>query len=336
MKSESSAMSLNTLAENVLSHYDIMPDRLDIIQNKGLKTLWKVTCNHEIKCLKRLKHDKGKALFTVNAQMHIFNTGGAVPQIHLNCEGKPITEYMGQLFVLYEWIEGRDLNFGKPSDLRLAIEGLSKFHAKSKGYKAPEEAKISSKFGRWPQQYESMMNRMLKWKEEAKGKSQNRVYNSYLQNIDGIIEIGHMAVEALHQSAYGTLTGIDLQKATLCHQDYGEGNAIFTGDILYVIDLDGVTYDLPSRDLRKIIGKRMEKRGQWQKETIEKIVRWYDKNNALSPEEKAVLKIDLLFPHWFFATVKNLFKKNKKIKPSEIVRISTLEQSKVTVLKDLF
>lgn len=329
-------MNLNILAQKVLLYYNITPDNLQIIQNKGLKTLWKVTDSHGTKCLKRLKHTREKALFTVNAQIHIFDAGGAVPRIYLNQQGEPVTEYMGQLFVLYEWIEGRDFHFGKSEDLRLAVEGLSKFHILSKGYKAPQDARISSKLGRWPEQYESMMNRMLKWKEEAKGKENNPVYNGYLQYIDSIIKIGNMAVDALQKSSYQLLTDIALEQSTLCHQDYGEGNALLAGDQVYVIDLDGVTYDLPIRDLRKIIGKRMEKRGQWHKETIEKIVRWYEKNNKLSLEDKMLLKIDLLFPHWFFGTVKNLFKNNKMIKSSEIIRAAEFEQNKIIILKDLF
>ncbi len=336
MQLENDTKSLNTTAQKVLLHYDITPESLSIIQNNGLKTLWKFTCNNENKCLKRLKHTWDKALFTVNAQIYIYRMGGSVPKVYLNLEGKPITEYNGQLFVLYEWIEGRDFNFGRPSDLRMAMEGLAEFHVRSKGYTAPEEAKVSSKLGRWPHQYESMISRMLKWKKEAKDKSQNPVYAAYLQYIDSMKKIGDMAIDALQKSSYHTLTDIALEKSTLCHQDYGVGNALLKGDIVYVLDLDGITYDLPMRDLRKIIGKRMEKLGKWDKELIQKIVLWYGKNNKLSSEEKALLQIDLLFPHWFFGTVKNLFKKNKLLKASEIVGIGEFEQSKMSVIKDLF
>ncbi len=336
MNTENGTLNLPELAAYVLSRYDIVPDALKLIQNKGLKTLWKVTHRNEHRCLKRLKHIKEKAVFTVNAQRYIASCGGCVPKIYLNKDNEPITEYMGQLFVLYEWIDGKDFNFKKPADLRLALKGLGHFHVKSKGYYPPECAKISSKLGRWPHQYESMLNRMLKWKKEASNHQNIPVYKAYLKWIDKIIDMGNTAIEALNHSAYPEMTSIQLEQAALCHQDYGEGNALYIGETVYVIDLDGVTYDLEMRDLRKIIGKRMEKRGVWDKMKIKEIVDWYGRSNPLSIEQKRVLAIDLLFPHWFFATVKNLFKKNKSLSSSEIIRIAEIEHSKVNILKDLY
>lgn len=334
MTTKNNSTELKELAQNVLSYYEISPDNLTIIQNNGLKTLWKVTHNNQLKCLKRLKHTKDKALFTVNAQRHVFENGGKVPEVYLNNQGEPITEYMDQLFVLYEWIEGSDLFFNRPVDLSLALQGLSKFHVFSKGYQSPEGAKVSSKLGRWPEQYDSMMRRMMKWKEEAKLKPQHPSYKSYLQYIDSIIDLANQALDALNQSSYGVLTDIELSASTLCHQDYGEGNVIKSSGGIYVIDLDGVTYDLVIRDLRKIIGKRMEKGGNWNLNQIEAILKSYEKHNPLSLQEKEVLKADLLFPHWFFAKTKNMFKKNKPVKPSEITKIGELEAKKLLVLKE--
>ncbi|WP_168198191.1 CotS family spore coat protein [Crassaminicella thermophila] len=327
---------LKELAKSVLKNYNIIPDDLNIIQNNGLKTLWKVTHNQQNKCLKRLKHEKDKALFTVNAQIYIWNKGGKVPKVYLNDKKEPITEYNGQLFVLYEWIDGKDLYFNKSKDLSIALEGLAKFHVASKGYKAPLGAKISSKLGRWPSQYESMKNRMLKWKEQAKQNPKNKAYSAYLKSIDTIIAIADKALNDLKKSPYNTLTDIALEESSLCHQDYGKGNVLLLGNDAYVIDLDGLTYDLVIRDLRKIIGKRIEKGGKWDKGVIETIIKYYEKGNKLTEDEREILKIDLLFPHWFFAKVKNIFKKNKTLNPYEILKIAQLEKSKEIVLKDLF
>jgi spore coat protein I len=320
------------IANNVLSKYDIIPENIKIIQNEGLKTLWKFTHNNEIMCLKRLRHSKDKATFSVNAQLYIYSSGGDVPKVYLNAQGEAITEYMGQLFVLYEWIDSRDLNFTRPSDFYLGLEALAKFHVVSKGYVPPEGARVSFKLGKWPEQYESMKNRMIKWKEQAKVNISKSSYSSYLKYIDYIIELCNMAINDINKSSYDALTSIKFEESSLCHQDYGTGNAILSHKGVYVIDLDGVTYDLPSRDLRKIIGKRAEKQGKWENNDIETIIQHYEKNNILSPQEKEILKIDLMFPHWFFGTVKNIFLKNKLVSPSKIARIAKLEESKLSVL----
>lgn len=334
--SQDARIDIGQLAGDVLAIYDIEPEGLKIIQNKGLKTLWKFSSNRQEFCLKRLRHSKEKALFSVNAQIHILEKGGNVARIFENSFKNPITEHEGQIFILYSWIDGRDFNFGNFSDLCLALEGLAKFHSISKGYRPPEQAEISSKLGRWPKQYESMKNRMLEWKEQSKAKAGQHGYRTYLKYIDSVIEIADMAMTALENSPYEQLTSIEPYQSILCHQDFGEGNALLCGNEVYILDLDGVTYDLPARDLRKIIGKQMDKRGEWRKEGIEKILECYERGNKLSMEEKEVLKVDLLFPHWFFGDIKNMFQKNKPVKEGEIERTVKLELSKVPVLEDLF
>jgi hypothetical protein len=57
--------------------------------------------------------------------------------------------------------------------------------------------------------------------------------------------------------------------------------------------------------------------------------------NAVSEDEKTVLYIDLLFPHWFFGLVKNQYEKLKELKAPDVERIAGLEQSKVPVFKGI-
>lgn len=332
MKVNNSTLELLEISNSVLSQYNITPKEIEIIQNDGLKTLWKFSFKNQIMCLKRLRHTKEKATFTVNAQIYIQKNGGKVPKVFLNTSKEPITEYMGQLFVLYEWINGRDLNFTRHEDFIYGIEALADFHTVSKGYKPPEDAKISFKLGKWINQYTSMRNRMTKWKDIAKTNPSNPSYKSYLEHIDSIIELCNKAIDTLENSSYKEITSTELHQSTMCHQDYGSGNALLSPKGVYVIDLDGVTYDLPARDLRKIIGKRAEKRGYWDKSDITEILSHYEKNNKLSNVQKEMLMIDLMFPHWFFGTVKNIFSKNKNVNPSKISKAAKLETSKMTVI----
>lgn len=322
------------LAAEVLKQYKIIPQDIKVIQGDSIKTVWKVTTNDELLCLKRLKQTIDKALFSVNAQIYIKNSGGNVPKIILNNQDQPITIFNEQLFVVYQWLEGKDLNFGNNEDLNHAVKGLAKFHKLSKGYIPPDEARISTKEGKWPAQYDSMMGKLIEWKEVAQNNKSVGCYGAYLNVVDPIIEIGKISLEMLKNSNYENLTN-DQGSLVLCHQDYGRGNAILTNDGVIVLDLDGVTFDLPSRDLRKIIGKQAETKGLWDEKLIGNVVSWYSEINMISEEDKRILYIDLLFPHWFFGCVKNLFKNNKLIKSEQIEKTAKLEQSKVLLLKKL-
>jgi spore coat protein I len=282
-----------------------------------------------------LKQSIDKALFSVNAQLYIKKSGGNVPEVILDRNGLPIVPYNEQLFVLYEWIDGNDLNFDNPSDLRHAVQGLARFHIASRGYAPDENCRVSTKLGKWPEQYSSMQKKLSDWKEAAGRENNQQNYSTYFRNADSMVNICKMAFNALEKSNYRILTTEGSNSIVLCHQDYGKGNAVATAKGVYVIDLDGVTFDLPSRDLRKIIGKQAENKGQWQTGTIGEIVSWYAEVNPLNQDERETLYIDLLYPHWFFGLVKNLFQNEKPLKMSEIERIARLEESKIPVIKAL-
>lgn len=326
---------LDILAREVLKHYDLKPESVSVIQGGSIKTVWKVMTKTGPICLKRLKQTYDKALFSVNAQIYIKNAGGKVPAIIPAKNGQPIVQYNEQLFVMYEWIPGTSLDFNNNDDLKPSINGLAAFHTTSKGYIPPPDSRTSSKLSKWPEQYTSMKNRMLEWKEVSRKNASNAGHSAYLKHVDSMIDIADLALYLLERSAYLQLTAEKSPAVVLCHQDYGKGNALLTKAGVYVLDLDGVTFDLPARDLRKIIGKRSENRNIWETSNIENILKYYGEVNPVSPQEKEVLYTDLVFPHWFFGLIKNMFQANKALKPSEIERIVKLEQSKLPLLNTL-
>jgi len=326
----------SAIAHNVLREYGIVPDSVTVVQGGTIKTVWKVSSGGMQYCLKRLKHTLDKALFSVNAQIHIKNAGGLVPEVFPNRHREPITQYNGQLFVLYEWVEGKDLNFSVPADLRMGVRGLAHFHLASKGYRTVEGARVSTKLGKWPEQYTSMSKKLASWKEQAERSNPSQVFSAYLQHVDRMLALADKALAALNSSDYARLTEQGSDRIVLCHQDYGKGNALAVGSSVYVLDLDGVTYDLPARDLRKIIGKNAERRGRWSAEAISEILGWYTEINPLLTEEMEVLYADLLFPHWFYGLVKNLFQNGKTLKASEIEKTALLESSKEEALRLCF
>jgi spore coat protein I len=331
---EKTENNLKMLALQVLKEYNIVPEEISIIQSGSIKTVWKFKDKNGVFCLKRLKQTLDKALFSVNAQLYIKQAGGNVPAVCIDKKGEPIVKLNEELFVVYEWLNGRDLNFSNGSDLSLALGGLAKFHITSKGYKSPEGARVSSKLGKWPNQYESMKCKLIAWKEIAreKGKPGDQ---AYLKCVDPIIEAADQAIMLLEKSEYIKLTAADSTIPVLCHQDFGKGNAILTDKGIIVLDLDGVSFDLPARDLRKIIGKMAENSGRWDANKVLEILNWYTNINPFTEDEKKVLYIDLLFPHWFFGLVKNQYINFKDIKPSEIEKIMKLELSKLPIIKEL-
>lgn len=330
---ESSSYLLN-LANEVLKGYNIKPNDISIIQSGSIKTVWKIKYKDIFLCLKRLRQSYDKASFSVNAQLYVKSNGGNVPGVFLTTDKKAIFQHNGELFVLYEWLEGRTLNFTNDTDLATAINGLATFHLASKGYVPDTAYKISSKVNKWPNQYESMSNKLVKWKMESINKKGSTSFSTYIKVVDSMLSLCDNAKMLIASSPYSVLSANN-DSQVLCHQDYGTGNALLGQNGVIILDLDGVTFDLPMRDLRKLIFKYEEPLGKWQSNILNNILNWYCKVNPLSKEEKQVLYIDLIFPHRFYGLVKNLFISEKAIKASDIERIANFEQSKLKLLQEL-
>ncbi|MFL0247733.1 CotS family spore coat protein [Candidatus Clostridium stratigraminis] len=329
-----SSIQLINLAKEVLKNYNIIPNDISIIQSGTIKTVWKIKYTNSLLCLKRLRQSYDKSSFSVNAQIYIKSKGGNVPGILLTIDKKAIHQYKDELFVLYEWMEGRELNFNYNPDLAYAIKGLAAFHLASKGYAPDASYRISSKINKWPNQYESMGNKLKKWKEDAYNKKSSNPYFSYIKAVDSMLDLSDNAQRLIAASHYNELSANN-ESQVLCHQDYGTGNALLGKNGVIILDLDGVTLDFPMRDLRKLIFKYEEPLGKWQSKMLSDILDWYSEINPLSKDEKELLYIDLLFPHRFYGLVKNIFISEKPIKASDIERIAIFEESKLKLLKEL-
>lgn len=325
--------ALYDIANKVLSSYGKRIDEITVIQSGGIKTLWKVKSTKETLCLKRLRHSKEKALFSINAQKYMASQGARVPGIFPTLNGEDYVEFQGHLFVLYQWIEGRSIILTR--DLKIALEALAQFHVDSAGYIPPTECRVSSKLDGMGNYYKSVLRRFYEWQKKSLEKPQHPVCHAFLNEINVMAEVGMDCVKLLERSDYSSWVNDIRQRGNLCHQDYGDGNALISPHGVYVLDLDGVTFDLPSRDLRKVIIKLMSGRNRWDREQLKEMLNWYEKVNPLDDGKRRVLYIDLLFPHELHDTAKNYFIKEKSIKPSEISVTCTVARKKIELLSAL-
>jgi len=71
--------ALYDIANTVLLRYGKNTDEIKIIQSGGIKAVWKIKSNGDTLCLKRLRHSKEKALFSINAQKHMAIKGPGSP-----------------------------------------------------------------------------------------------------------------------------------------------------------------------------------------------------------------------------------------------------------------
>lgn len=318
--------NLEGLAARVLSRYPLHVLDISTVQAKGKKVVWRVRAREGHFCLKRLGKRMDSLLFSVGAQKYMQQKGALVPAVLAGEDGE-ITVVGADAFVVYQWVEGRPVSFGTPESLRQAVRGLAAFHRHSKGYVPPRGARVSQKWDRWPQQYASILQRLRDWLEAA-GRESGAFAGAFREEAPFFIRRGEKVLAALSRSGYQRLARDPARHLVLCHQDYGEGNALLTPRGVYVLDLDNVSFDFPARDLRKLINKVATAPGGWKVDRGRQVLRYYNEEEPLGEEMEELVWLDLAFPHLFHDVAKNHFKKGKDESSLKLREAARVERAK--------
>lgn len=309
---------------------------LEVIQGGGIKVVWKLDTSTGTVCLKRIRKSIPIVKFTTAAQAYLAGKGALVAGIIPTKDGQLYFVHEGYALVLYTWIEGTDLDMDKnPDHLRTGIQGLAQFQRDSVGFQPPEDSEIYDRMGKWPHHYSKMAEELAEWKAEAE-RGTSDFHQAYVRTSGDIIAMAAQAISLLEASCYAEWVSAIGKYGYLSHQDYGKGNALQTDMGVYVLDLDNLAYELPLRDLRKLITKRMEELERWDLEELNALINCYETVLPLTKEQRRVLYIDLLFPHAYYGEAKKPFKKgDSDLEADDILECYALEMEKQSVLHRL-
>jgi CotS family spore coat protein len=300
---------MERLAEDVISRYDMTVTAKDLITTKPDKggAIWRIDTNRGPRSLKVLHRTPARSLFSVGAQDYLVKQGARVPPLVPTRTGELSTEAGGKLWIVTDWIE--PLVPVSKIDLEGAqalCYGLGEFHRISQGYVPPEGAEKASRLYQYPKQYQKMLTKMDWFRVIAHTYHDMPASARLCAMIDKYEQQARDALHSLQQSAYSELTARGEPAWGIAHQDYGWSNGQMGEGGIWIIDLDGVSYDLPIRDLRKVITSTMDDMGVWDVAWMRGMIEAYHQANPIEPELYQVLLIDMALPNEFYKLVKEM------------------------------
>jgi CotS family spore coat protein len=300
---------INQIAEEVLQSYDLSVKSMQIITTKPDKggAIWKLETNLGPKSLKLLHRRPTRSLFSLGAQEYLVDVKEArVPPIVKTKDGKNYVEAGGKLWFVAEWIEPlapvtKDLEGAKQ-----LCYALGEFHRLSKGYIPPEQAEVASRLYKWPKTYEKVIAKMDWFRNIAKAYEEMPASSHLLNVVDVFEEQARRSLERLNQSSYFELIKHGNAYWGLVHQDYGWSNGQMGAEGMWIIDLDGVAFDLPIRDLRKLITGTMADLYRWDVTWVREMIKAYHEANPITAQLYEILMIDLSLPNEFYKNIKEV------------------------------
>ena len=333
---------IEAIGIEVLKEYDLQVNSMQVVTTKPDKggAIWKIETNAGPKSFKLLHRRPTRSMFSLGAQKYLVEVQEArVPAIIRTKNDEEYVEAGGKLWFVAEWIEtlapvSKDLVGAKQ-----LCYALGEFHRLSKGYVPPSQAEIASRLHKWPKSYEKIYSKMNWFRTVALAYEEMPASQALLNVVDMFQEQAAKSIENLNQSQYFEMVNEGNANWGLVHQDYGWSNGQMGPNGMWIIDLDGVAYDLPIRDLRKLISGTMSDLYGWDVTWVREMIQSYHEANPISPELYEVLMIDFSLPNEFYKNIKEvlyepeLFLTETTI--SLIQSIVDLEQSKWATLDEI-
>ena len=299
---------IDELAEQVIACYDMKVHDKTLITAKSDKggAIWKIETDKGPRSLKVLHRKPARSLFSVGAQDYIVKQGGRVPELKQTKEGLLYVELGGKLWIVTDWIEPLTPASNELEGAQALCYGLGEFHRHSQGYTPPPGSKRASRLYRWPNYYRKILRKIDWFRNVAQAYNDLPSSKTLLSSIDIFEREAQDALSLLEHSSYAQMAAMGEEHWGLVHQDFGWSNGQLGSGGLWVIDLDGVSYDLPIRDLRKLISSTMFDLGKWDVTWIQGMINAYHSANPLDLETYEVLLNDLAFPNEFYKHINEM------------------------------
>lgn len=298
---------------SVLSNYDINIINIKLESDKGKKAVWWVKTTSGDRILKKHSCSAKTLEFILSAVEHLRNGKVNLAKIIKTKDNASFVKGIKGCYVLSEAIIGNTPNEDKPQELKTIVEGLATFHYTSKNFVLPDDCKARIHLGLQKEEFENQMLKLKSFYDIEVSKPNHSEFGQIILSVfPYFYKRMQLAIDENDKSGYAKWALEAKSTNCLCHQDFTASNLILTSSKeLFVLDIDSITIDLPTRDIRKFLNKIMKKRGQWDLKLTSQILQWYNAVNPLEHWKWQVLKEALIFPHLFVGIMSKYYEQRE-------------------------
>lgn len=205
-----------------------------------VKDVYKVATDHGIKNLRASPNDPFRLSFVHQAIRYLGIRGfKGICQPIPTPYGNYYVYVKQHAYSLFDWIEGRQCDFGNRDELINCTKTLAEFHQRSEGFIPSEKLDTCDNLGKCLDQFEERYQDLLKFRDVAISRPKTPFSELYLENVADFLQMAKISIAKLSNSSYYDLVRRAALKRNLCHGDPAARNFIITPDgSIFIIDLD--------------------------------------------------------------------------------------------------
>ncbi len=267
-----------------------------------MKGVYLIKTDKGNKCLKKISYGTQKLMYIYKAKEHIISNGfDKIDKNYLTPEGAPYAFVNDDIYVVTNWIDGRECDFKKEEDLIRAAETLARFHLCARGFTPDEDTKVRSDIGKLTNTLDKRLATLNKMRDTArKNKRKTEFDMLYLSNVDFYLKLSKEAMKSLDLESYKKVCSDALSDKVLCHHDFTYHNILFEDNgNSYIIDFDYCKWEMQIYDVATLLIKSL-KRLNWNMNSGKLVLEAYGNVKPISKDELNILKTLLIFPQRFW------------------------------------
>lgn len=287
--------------------------------------------------LKEFRHSGDSLVFSYRATEHLIGNGlKRLPRFHLTARGLPYTQHQGKLFVVADWVEGRNCDFTAPEEAREAARALAEIHLGSIGFTCKEHIPGKERWGVWPERYRNQIKALQTWAPRA-ASGKKAFDRKFSANLGYFLRRGKQALDLLEDGVYDRLVEKERGLRSFCHKDYTPSNVIRDpGGGIWAVDFDSCCHDLRAYDLAQLITNS----SGWEIDRAVPVLEAYDRVSPISLEELRLATALLGLPREFFWAGHLYYQRphgdqSARVADEILDRVLVEREKRETFLKDL-
>ena len=281
-----------------------------VIYSKPLRAVNLAQTDRGLVIIKETYRDPDKILYIHGLKEYLHKNGFTrIDRYLLSRYELPFAIYENRIFVMEDYIAGRECSFTNPYDREAIVKALAQLHNAGRGYLPATGAAVRNSIGKWEKSYREKIEDLTEFKElAARKRKKGKLDKMFLEDVDFYIEMCWRGFDTLKNSNYADICKKAKKDNVICHHDYTYHNIIIgPGGEVNVIDFDYSCHELPVYDLAALIQKVL-KRYSYDVDMALEIIEDYCSIAPLGREDLVLMLSLFEFPQRFWRIAERYYK----------------------------